>query len=69
MRARRRMALEDLAWIFTEYRLNCRVYGVDPDFGLSSCGLRMYNTFSETMDNNRDCLDLYERQAHVRRLA
>jgi hypothetical protein len=66
MSERRRMALEDLAWIFTEYRLNCRVYGLSQAIGWSH-GILMYPTFAETMDRN--CLDLYERQAHVRRIA
>lgn len=62
------MALEDLAWIFYEYRLNCRTYGLSRVVGLSH-GIRMYPTFAETLDNNRDRLDLYERQAHVTRIA
>jgi hypothetical protein len=66
MSERRRMALEDLSWIYTEYRLRCRIYGLSQTLGLSH-GLRMYPTFAETMDRN--CLDLYERQAKVRRLA
>lgn len=60
-----RISLEDLSWIYTEYRLQCRIYGLSLTLGLSH-GLRMYPTFSETLDRN--CLDLYEAQAHVRRL-